>query len=652
MLLNSRMRRLLASGCFLLTFLSISPLPAQSSTASPTLESSAGSVALPVQDEVDQPRDIPFPGTIKIDVDATDVQRHIFSMREDIPVRGGQALTLLYPQWSPGDHTANGPLEKLAGLVVSANGQRLSWTRDTLSVYAIHVHVPPGVKTLEVSYQYLGSTGPETGASLITRTMFDLQWQRTVLYPAGYYAKDIQFSPTLTLPTGWTFYSSLDGAHRTGDTVQFGTIPLETLADSPVMAGSHARQITLSTEPVPVYLDVVADDDSEFERLAEAAQKFKGLQDETTKLFQSHHYNHYNHMLWLSDELGPVYYEHHRSGENSRPSNFLKGKGPVPSLGFIEHGYVHSWNGMYRRPAEMTTPNLNTPERDSLFWVFEGLTEYWSDVLSARSGMISKEEAVGNFTDLAAYTSITAGAQWRTLQDTSNMPVFAFRKATSWVSWQRNMFDAYSQGELLWLAVDTQIRLQTNGRKSLDDFARTFFAGHDGSDQTSTYTFEEMTAALNHICPYDWAAYLRERLDEYGTEKTLDGIKAGGYRLTYVNAPTPSEEAQSFLNLAFSLGMQVSAGGKIVAVHWKGSAFQAGIIPGGTIVTINGTAYSPALLESAITEATKGSAIHLKVKRFGDTEDYFLDWRGGIRKPQLVRLDNSPALIDMILAPS
>ena len=213
------------------------------------------------------------------------------------------------------------------------------------------------------------------------------------------------------------------------------------------------------------------------------------------------------------------------------------------------------------------------------------------------------------------------------------------------------MFDSYTQGELLWLGIDTLIRQQSKGTKSLDDFAHSFFAGREGSYDMSTYTFEDMVTALNDVSPYPWRAYLLDRLNEDGTQKSLDGIRASGYKLTFLNNTTPPAEAQSFLNLAFSLGMQIGIGGKITAVHWKGPAFEAGLIPGGTIISVNGVPYTPSLLESAITNATRGGKLSLAVKRPGAIEDYLIDWHGGLRQPRLVRDDSMPAILDSILAP-
>ena len=378
---------------------------------------------VPLPPSIETPTDTLYPDIIQLHIDATDVLRRIYQIHETIPVRRSGTYTFLYPEWTPGDHAPDEPLEKLAGLVFLANGNRLHWVRDTLNVHAFRVDVPAGATSLVVQYQYLGSTGPTTGPVLITPTMLDLQWQSVILYPAGHFLRNIMYQPSLTLPAGWTYLTSLDGGKTTRDAVTFPPVRLDALIDQPVMAGRYLKQITLTEDPAPVRLDVAAQDPADFAALPEAAKRFATLMPQAYKLFGSHHYDHYDHMLFLSDEIS-TYFEHHRSGENARAANFLRStaKSPAdsPNLYFLAHGYVHSWNGMYRRPAEMWTPNLNTPERDSLLWVFEGLTDYWADVLCARAGMFTKDDVEQVYSGLAASMTLDAGADWRPLEDTND----------------------------------------------------------------------------------------------------------------------------------------------------------------------------------------------------------------------------------------
>ena len=614
---------------------------------------------VPLPPAVEAPRDTPYPGIIDLHIDATDVLRRIYQIRETIPVSKSGTLTLLFPQWTPGDHAPNEPLEKLAGLVVTTKRTRLHWVRDTVDVHAFRVDVPSGASTVELQYQYLGGVGPVTGPMLITQTMLDLQWQSLILYPAGHFDRDIHYRASITLPPEWTYLTSMDGGSPDpksgGNTVVFPPIPLDALIDQPIMAGRYLKQIVLSDSPVPVRLDVAAQSPDGFTALPEAAKRFAALMPEAYKLFGSHHYDHYDHMLFLSDELGS-YFEHHRSGENVFPADYLKStpKFPadVPDLSYIIHGYVHSWNGMYRRPAEMWTANLNTPQRDSMLWVFEGLTCYWADVLSYRAGFNKSSDIEEQFAGLAAATTLDAGADWRSLEDVNNDPIIIARKTEVWPSWQRNMFETYSAGEMIWLEADSIIRQQSDDKKSLDDFARTFFGGKsDAGNVTSTYTLPEMLSALNAVQPYDWNSFFHSRLNDYGQGRLAHSIDRAGYELVFTNKPIGSGPPPKSLDLAYSLGMRVYATGNITAVHWGGAAFKANLSIAQNILSINGKPYTPEVFTQAIDGAVTGGPIDLVVERNGSRLATSIVWRGGMRYPHLRHIAGKPDFLGEILAP-
>ena len=613
---------------------------------------------VPLPAPIEAPKDSVYPGVIELHIDATDVLRRIYQIHETIPVTRSGVHTFLFPQWTPGDHAPNEPLEKLAGLVMMSSGTRLSWVRDTVDVHAFHVVIPAGATTLEVQYQYLGSTGVATGPVLITPAMLDLQWQSVILYPAGHFTRDIQYHPSVTLPAGWTYLTSLDGgkpkSQSSDNTITFPPIALDSLIDQPLMAGRYLKQIVLTENPVPVRLDVAAQNPEDLTALPEAAKRFAALMPQAYKLFGSYHYDHYDHMLFLSDELR-TYFEHHRSGENSAPSDLFKStpksSANMPDLSFIAHGYVHSWNGMYRRPAEMWAPNLNTPERDSMLWVFEGLTAYWADVLSARAGFFTHDDIEQEFSGLAAVMTLDAGADWRPLEDTNNDPIILARKPASWPSWQRNMFDPYESGEMIWLEVDAIIRQQSAGTKSLDDFAHTFFGGNDAGDVTSTYSFDDMVTALYHVQPCDWQGLLRSRLNDYGQGRLAHSIERAGYKLIFTDKPIGNDPPSKSLDLAYSLGMRVSPTGSVTAVHWDGPAFRANLTIGETIVSVNGKPYDPALFTNAINEAVKGGSLDLVMKRGAWEQATSIAWKGGMRYPHLQRIAGDPDFLDQIFTP-
>ena len=631
-----------------------------SSTAFPQLNggaSKAPSVSagdlpqpVPMPPPIATPQDRPFPGTIRLDIDTTNVAQRIYHIHESIPVKGRSSITLLFPQWTPGDHSPDGPLEKLAGLVITARGKRLQWVRDTVAVYAFHVDVPAGTDDLDVEYQYLGSTDRSTGYILINPNMIDLQWQSAILYPAGYFARDIMYQPSITLPAGWNYLSALDGSERTGDTDKFAPVALDTLVDSPVMAGRYIKQVVLNADPVPVRLDVAVNDPKDFEGLDEAQKSLAKMTPQANKLFGGQHYDHYDYMLWLSNDFGPMYFEHHRSGENSAPADFLKSKDIGESVSQLVHGYVHTWNGMYRRPAEMWTPNFNTPERDSMLWVFEGLTDYWQDVISNRTGVLSHDKILDNYAALIAATTIDeAGAEWRNLQDTNNGPIIWFRKPVSWGTWELDMFDPYNKGAVIWLNVDSIIRERSGGKRSLDDFARSFYGGRDAGNVVKTYTFDDMVKALNSIQEYDWKGFFLAKLNNYGQWKSADVIDPTGYKLIFTDKATDEAPSGTFLDLAYSVGMEVS-NGKVVAVRWGGPAFNAKVAVGETIVSINGQPYTTDLLKNAVVQAENGGALDIAVKRGDWQQTTSIDWHGGLQYPHLERIEGRPALLDQIMS--
>ncbi|HEY0801101.1 MAG TPA: hypothetical protein VGD54_09665 [Steroidobacteraceae bacterium] len=601
------------------------------------------------------PRDVAFPGVIRLDVDARDVAHRYFQVRERIPRPRAGPMTLLYPQWIPGEPT-RGPIEQLAGLVITADGQRLKWVRDTVDMYAFHIDVPEGAKTLELQYQYLGSTSADTGRVVIKPTMLALEWNLTVIYPAGVFARDITYKPSVRLPTSWGFASALDGAVGTGDTVEFAPVDLQALVDSPVMAGLYFKRVPLVKGPAPVWLDVVADSPDELAIPPGAIARHQQLVIQAEKLFGTQHFGHYDFLAFLSNDFGDDYIEHHRSSEQSVPANFFtnwqNNNSAHPALA---HGFVHSWNAKFRRPAEMWTADFNTPLREDLLWMLEGQTMYWQTVLAARSGLSTREDVLNDLASMSAEFQDRVGAQWRPLQDTTNDEIIQQRRPISWSTWQRNVFDSFFQGELIWFDADTWIRERTGGRRSLDDFARDFFGGHPGEFIVDTYRFDDVIAALNKVAPGDWASFFRERLDSYGTAHALDGVTRGGYRLVFDDQSPPaqqaSEAASGAANLSYSLALIVGKTGEIQDAIWGGPGFEAGLASGDVIEAVNGQPYSSQVIKAAVQATANGAPLSLQVKTLIGERTVSVAWRGGLRYPHLQAIPGAPKRLDDVLAP-
>ena len=613
---------------------------------------------------IQAPRDIPFPGTLRLEVDATDAMRGINRIHETVPVTGPRHLTLLFPQWIPGDPVPPNALDRMAGLVMHAGGKSLKWRRDPVEQAAFHVDVPAGAKAVEVDFQFLVPSKEEIAPVLSTPTMMDLQWQSHVLYPAGYYARRIRIEPSLTLPKDWQFASSLDGARRVGDVVRFAPVALDTLVDSPVMGARWMKQYSLSEDPVPVRLDIAADTEQGLEIPQDTLDQYRRAVAQAYKLFGGRHYDHYDMMVWVSNDFGPSYFEQGRSGETAVPTAFFSDRKRYARFaGAPFHGFVHAWNGVFRMPAEMWTANLNTPPQDSMLWVFEGLTVYWDGVLAARSGLVSHEDSLLAWESNASAFANRPGLQWRSLQDASNEVliqhgngiIYPDARRQSWPDWQLNTNDPYIHGALVWLDIDTLIRQRSGGARSLDDFARGFFGIRDGSLVAAPYTFDDIVAALNAVMPYDWSAFLRARVDSVGIASDLDGITRGGYRLVWNEQPSAAQQQRETrtgeANLRHSVGMTLDKDGAVTEVAWESPAWRAGLVIGAKILSINGQAYSAAALKEAIAAAHADTPIKLKVSR-GQTEHLLsLASDAGLRYPHLERIPDAAAWLDDILKP-
>ena len=600
--------------------------------------------------------DTAYPGTMTLTVDATDVARRVLHVRQQIPVSAGP-LTLLFPKWIPGKHRPDGPINKLAGLEVSANGQPLAWKRDPLDVYAFKLDVPAGVSSLDLQFDMLTPTAGNEGRVVMTHDMLNVQWGTVALYPSGHHAGNIAVTPSLVLPSGWQAGTALELQQRQGDTLRYGTVSFEVLQDSPVYAGRHFKRVDLDPgADTPVMLDIVADAPKYLEYDEKQIEAHRALVDQAYKLFDSKHYDHYDFLLSLSDRMGGQGLEHHRSSENGvKPGYFSDWDSSVAARDLLPHEFVHSWNGKFRRPAGLATPNFHVPMDGSLLWVYEGQTQYWGMVLAARSGLWDKDDALGALALVAStYATDRPGLDWRNVQDTTYDPVISARRPQPYRSYQMSE-DYYNAGALVWLAVDAKLRELSNGRRSLDDFASAFFGVDDGSWEVKPYVFEDVVAALNGVEQHDWATFLRSRLD--ANAPPLDGLAASGWKLVYRDEPSDYHKgvlsSRKAADYTASLGMVVSKkNGEAGSVRWDGPAFNAGIAPGSTLLAVNGYAFDTGLLDEAIKAAkADGTPIELVVKHGEVVKTVTLDYRGGLKYPHLERIEGTRDRLGRILQP-
>ncbi len=586
--------------------------------------------------------------TIPLTVDAIGTQQKLLHVSETIPVSTGK-LTLYYPKWIPGEHGPDGPIASLTGLKFSGAGKTIPWVRDTLDVYTFHLDIPAGVKNLDTSFDVIEPQGYSATDKLMV-----LEWNTVVLYSAGTPAQQQIFEAKLKLPEGWKFGTSLPISKQAGNQVAFKPISLDMLVDSPVIAGQYYRaiDITPAGEAIHHELDMVADSEAALNMSADNQKQMVNLVAESGKLFGARHYRDYHFLLTLSDHVAHFGLEHHESNDSRLGERALLGPGAGMSLGsLLAHEFVHSWNGKYRRPASLTVPYYEQPMETDLLWGYEGLTDYLGPLLAARSGLWTKEQYQEQMATIAgALGPGRPGRTWRPLLDTAiGEPGVSGRGG--WFTWRRGT-DYYDEGDLLWLEVATIIHRESKGAKSIDDFCHAFHGGANNGPEVKTYTFEQLTSALNAIAPYDWAGFFKTRLESTSADAPVCGIENGGWKVVMNEKPARSPERRGGAGFTYSLGLQIGADGAVSDAIVGGPAFQAGIAPGMKVIGVNSRVYTADVLADAVKAASASKEpIALQVVSDDYIHTFNVNYHGGPQYPHLVRIEDKPDYLDELIKP-
>jgi predicted metalloprotease with PDZ domain len=601
--------------------------------------------------------DRPWPGgTMTLDVDASDVSRGLYRVTQTIPVAPGtRRLTLLYPQWLPGNHAPRGPIAELVGLEFSSGGTVLRWERDRVDVHAFHVDLAGASGPVVARFVHTSPLRPSEGRVTMTPEMLNLQWEKMSLYPAGHDVSRVGVTPSVTLPAGWNLASSLAGRTRKGDTVGYASTNYATLVDSPVMAGAFFGQWPLAGA---VQLNAVADAPALLALRDSDRAALAKLVAEAAATFGPPPFDRYEFLVALSSRIGGIGLEHQRSSEiQLEQRTFVNWDTMGWDRNSLAHELVHAWNGKYRRPARMATPDYRTPIQDDLLWVYEGQTHFWGWVLSARSGIQTKDMVLGMMAQAAGqFASATPGRAWRSVADTTRDPVVAARKPKPYESFARGE-DYYREGALVWLEADQIIRKGTAGARGLDDFAREFFSHSSSRPVPYTYERADLIAALGAVHPFDWETFFRDRIDRAGRPAPLAGIDMAGYRLVWKNQPNPYESArmdqQRQLDLSYSLGFTVDGDGEVSDPIWDSPAFRAGVVTGTTIVAVDTIAYTMDGLKLAIERTRQDKRpIQLLVRRGNRYSTVPIDYAEGLRWPWLEPASpGADTPLDRLLAP-
>ena len=598
---------------------------------------------------------------VALSVDASDAPRKIFHAQLRIPAKPG-TLTLYYPKWIPGEHGPTGPITDLTGLKFTASGKTLKWRRDRLDGFTFHVEVPAGENEVVANLDYASPAAVEPGYSsgmAATEKLYVVSWNTLLLYPAGYGSDQLTYSASLRLPAGWKFGTSLHVSSQVGSDIHFAPVSLTMLVDGPVITGEYLKVVPLTPpgEDPPAELDLAADSAAALEAPEEVWEHYRNLVKQAGILFGARHYTDYHFLLTLSDHVAHFGLEHHESNDSrAEERRLVEEDGRKLIAGLLPHEYVHSWNGKYRRPADLATPDYEQPMQTDLLWVYEGLTSYLGDVLTARSGELTPALSRDGLAQMAADLDHRSGRIWRDLQDTADGVPTMQSAPKAWEDYRRPV-DYYDEDVLNWLWADVIIRQQTKGAKSLDDFCKLFHGAPSGPPMVKTYTFDDVVNGLNQVVAYDWRGFWTERLSNHGPGAPLAGIEGSGWKLVYDENPSELDRAQDrdgdrngrSVNAHYSVGLVAGSDGVIQDTVEGMVAAKAGIGPGMKIVAVNGRRFSPEVWRDAMQAAkTSPSPIELMV----ENTDYFrvvkLDYHGGEKYPHLVRDESKPDLLTEI----
>ena len=590
---------------------------------------------------------------IDLIVDARSAPRNIVHVHEIVPVSAG-AVSLVYPKWIPGWHAPAGPIQNVAALAVSANGSRLRWTRDRIDLYAFHLDVPAGVTALELDFDSLITPDDPTA----TPNLAIVNWDRVVFYPAGSDASDVIVKPSILLPAGWAFATALGEADRSANEIDFSPVDLATLVDSPLDAGRFFRRVPLSNDPTHrAELDAFADAPADLLFGADLIAKYRAVVAQMDAMYGARHWRSYHFLLTLSDALPGDGIEHHESSDNRAGDDFMTDDdAQTDGADLLPHEFSHSWNGKYRRPADLTTPNFQTPMQTDLLWVYEGMNQYLGDLISFRAKLRDPKQFPDFVADMFGQMEYEPGRLADPLEDTAVSAPFLYSAKSEWESTRRSSGDFYTEGELVWLDVDTIIREQSHGARSLDDFLRAFAGGHDTGPMVVTYTRDDVEALLNAVAPYDWHAFFEDHVYAVADHPPSDELARAGYRLVYSGAANPfikiADAQGNAIDLRYSLGLVAKDSGYVRDVLEGSPAAAAGLGPGMTIVGVNGRTFSADAMHQALAAAKSGNGQIALLAVYDDQyQTYHVSYRFGDRYPHLVRINGAPDMFARIVAP-
>lgn len=592
-------------------------------------------------------------GSIDLVVDASKAPtQNIVRTHEVIPASPGR-MTLYYPQWIPGEHGPVGPIQNLAELQIRANGRTIAWRREPANMFAFDLDVPQGASKIDVDFTYLGATfGSYSSNRLASPNIFVIDWNQNVLYPSTGTNDATIFNPTLILPgPDWKFATALYDPKQSGNTVTWSATPLGRLMDSPLDACTNFRKWDLWHDagafPGTASLNVCADTPEELDASDKTIGHFRNLVKEMIAMYGARHWHDYHFLLTVSDVMPGEGVEHHESSDDGEGGSYLVDQTALERGGdLLSHEFNHSWDGKYRMPDGLIRENLNTPYDDSLLWVYEGMTQYYGDVMSFRDGIRDAKNWPDHIAAVYANYDNEPGRMWRPLGDTATSGPFLYGAPRGYYGERRGV-DFYSEGELMWLLADAIIREHTQNKSSLDTVARAFFGQTNTGPVTLGYDRADIIAAFDRVAPYDWAGFFHEWVDDIAPHPP-NGFEPEGWRLVYTAKPSHDVKKNNFV---YSLGIAMR-GGAVSDVHFGSPAWKAGLGYGQKIVAVNGREYSDDVLYDAVVAAKSSHRpIQLLVSKDELYRTVAIPYYGGPRYPHLERIARTPDRLSEVIKP-
>jgi predicted metalloprotease with PDZ domain len=592
------------------------------------------------------------PATVVLD--ASRAADGIMKVRERIPATAG-SFTIVYPKWIPGEHGPTGPLNDLAALRISADGAPLDWRRDPNDLYAFHVDVPAGTQAIDAEFDVLMNA---SGDVMSSHSLAIVNWNRALLYQDGIDSHRYFVKPSIVLPPGWDFATALRGATQIGNRIDFAVTPLNMLVDSPLDLGRYVRKWNLWQEGSAfVQLDAFADHPQDLDIPASLLRAYRRVPDEAFALYGSRHFADYHALLTLSDAVGFQGIEHHQSSDDRAPDNFLTDPDESLSGGdLITHEFSHSWNGKYRRPADLTTPNFQVPQLTDLLWVYEGMNQYLGDLLSFRAGIREPKQYPEYLATVYSQMDTETGRATTPLIDLTTGAPYYYVAHGDYGAIRRNAGDFYTEGELVWLDVDTIIRERSRGARSLDTFLHRYAEPALTGPIVETYTRAEIETLLNQVEPYDWHAFFDKYVYQRSVHPPADELARAGWKFVYTEKPnafiTASQADDPGITGWYSYGADLSAKGVVRDVREDSPAWRAGLAPGMHVLAVDNQEFSADVFEYGVKKAQHSSApISLITSQTGWFQTLSLDYHDGIRYPHLERIEGTPDMLAAIMAP-